>query len=60
MAGGNIVLFMAPANDTNCTSTTSSFAPYFDTVYTIQIILTSIVMLASKLHNDAISAPDTV
>ena len=30
---------MAPANGTNCTSTTSSVVPYSDTVYIIQIII---------------------
>ena len=50
MASNNIDLFMAPANGTNCTSTTSSVAPYSDTVHVIQIIFASIILLAATAN----------
>ena len=50
IASNNIDLFMAPANGTNCTSTTSSVAPYSDTVYIIQIILYSVLLVATTAN----------
>ena len=47
MASNNIDLFMAPANGTNCTLTTSSYAPYSDTIYVIQIIIFLVTILVS-------------
>ena len=45
MASNNIDLLMAPANGTNCTSTTSSVTPYSDTIYVIQIIIFLVIVL---------------
>ena len=49
-----IDLFMAPANGTNCTSSTASVVPYSDTTYIIQIVIfiaTILVILANiALH----------
>ena len=50
MASNNIDLFLAPANGTNCTSTTSSVVPYSDTVYIIQIILYSVLLVATTAN----------
>ena len=54
MAGNNINLFMAPANGTNCTSTTSSVAPHSDTIYIFRIVIyvaTTLLILANiALH----------
>ena len=47
MASNNIDLLMAPANGTNCTLTTSSVAPYSDTIYVIQIIIFLVTVLVS-------------
>ena len=50
MASNNVDLFMAPANGTNCTLTTSSVAPYSDTVYIIQIILYSVLLVTTTAN----------
>ena len=47
MATNNIDLLVAPANGTNCTLTTSSVAPYSDTIYVIQIIIFLVTILVS-------------
>ena len=45
MASNNIDLLVAPANSTNCTSTTLSVAPYSDSIYILQIFISTTIML---------------